>query len=312
MPDRHVSYSRKSPPSGGIHTMTLSHRYQNPDYTGENRCVPCTITNVAIAAVGSLALGLVAPLLGAVAFLGSLLIIYVQGYLVPGTPTLTRRYFPEWLLALFDKVESTPASVDVTETLVSAGVLEDGADDLVLVPAFASAWEVRLDDIDAERANLSDDEIERLDAVELAALTDLDADRLDIQGYGEAVVANLDSERIGRWESRAAFAADVAAARELDDWVPRWRTIPLAVRSELLGALRLFLEHCPACDAAVELDHEVVRSCCRDYDVIAVSCSGCGARLLEADFDVSVLEAGAAADPDPDPIAVDGAAGAAN
>jgi len=290
--------------------MTLIHRYQNPEYTGENRCVPCTITNVAIAAVGSLALGVLSPPLGAVAFLVALGTIYLRGYLVPGTPTFTRRYFPDWLLAVFDKVEPAPTSVDVEETLVSAGVLEDGDDDLVLTPAFAAAWETRMDDIDAERTGLTDVDVERIDAVELAALTDLDADLLDIQRYGEAVVANLDSERIGRWESRAAFVADVAAARELDDWVPRWRAIPLAARSELLGALRLFLDRCPACDAPVDMEHEVVRSCCRDYDVIAVSCSGCGSRLLEADFDVSVL-ADANADPGTEAAAVDGA-GAAN
>jgi hypothetical protein len=271
--------------------MTFIHRYQNPTYTGENRCVPCTITNVAIAAVGSLALGVVAPPLGVVAFVGALLTIYLRGYLVPGTPTFTRRYFPDWLLAVFDKVESAPAAVDVEETLVAAGVLEDGADDLLLVSRFATVWAERMAVVDADRDELTDAECERLDAAELAALTDLDPDLLDVERYGDAIVASLDGERIGRWESRAAFVADVAAARELDDWVPRWRSIPLAARSELLGALRLFLERCPTCDAALTLDHEVVRSCCRDRDVIAVSCSGCGARLLEADVDVSVLEA---------------------
>jgi hypothetical protein len=282
--------------------MTILHRYQNPAYTGSNRCVPCTITNVAIAALGSLAVAAVAPPLGAVAFLGALLTIYLRGYLVPGTPAFTRRYFPDWLLAVFDKADPTPSSVDVEETLVAAGVLHDEAADLVLDPRFATAWAERMDDIDAERDGLNDAEADRLDAVELAALTDLDADALDIQRYGDAVVANLDAERIGRWESRAAFVADVAAARELDDWVPRWRSIPLAARSELLGALRLFLERCPACDAALTLDHEVVRSCCRDRDVIAMSCSGCGARLLEADFDVSVLNAEAEADAMASPV----------
>lgn len=288
--------------------MTFVHRYKNPDYTGPNRCVPCTVTNVAIAAVGSLALWAVAPPFGVAAFLASLLTIYLRGYLVPGTPAFTRRYFPDWLLAVFDKVDPAPASVDVEETLVDAGVLEDGADDLVLAPAFAAAWTERMGAVDAERDGLDDAEIERLDAVELAALTDLDAD-LVVQRYGDAVVASLDGERIGRWESRAAFVADVAAARELDDWVPRWRSIPLAARSELLGALRLFLDRCPACDTPLTLDHEVVRSCCRDYDVIAVSCSGCGARLLEADFDVSVLEGEADGAADADPLAVDGVGG---
>ena len=279
--------------------MTPIHRYQNPEYTGANRCVPCTITNVAIAALGSLALAAVAPLLGVAALGVALLTIYLRGYLVPGTPTFTRRYFPDWLLAVFDKADLAPASVDVEKTLVAAGVLHDEAADLVLDTRFTAAWAERMDDVDAERDGLSDADANRLDAVELAALTDLDPDALDLQRYGEAVVATLDTERIGRWESRPAFVADVAAARELDDWVPRWRSIPLAARSELLGALRLFLERCPDCDAELTLDHDVVRSCCRERDVIAMSCSGCGARLLEAGFDVSVLDAETDAVPSP-------------
>jgi hypothetical protein len=273
--------------------MTILHRYRNQAYAGPNRCVPCTITNVVTAALGSLALAAVAPPLGVAAFAVALLIIYLRGYLVPGTPTFTRRYFPDWLLAVFDEADPAPTSVDVEETLVAAGVLHDEAADLVLDPRFATAWTERMADVDAERDGPSDADANRLDAVELAALTDLDPDTLDTQRYGDAVVATLDDERIGRWGSRAAFVADVAAARELDDWVPRWRSIPLAGRSELLGALRLFLERCPACDAALTVDHEVLRSCCRDRDVIALSCAGCGSRLLEADFDVRVLDADA-------------------
>jgi hypothetical protein len=285
-------------------------RYQNPRYTGENRCLPCTITNVVLAAVGSLALGALAPPLGVGAFLASLLIVYLRGYLVPGTPTFTRRYFPDWLLARFDKVDrpATDGPVDVEGTLVAAGVLVDGAEDLALAPSFAAEWTDRIRGLDADRTGLSDVERDRADAADLAAMTDLPADSIDVERYGAAVVASLDDHRIGRWESRAAFVADLAAARELDRRVPRWRSLPLAVRSELLGSLRLFLERCPACDATVTLDHEVVRSCCRDYDVIAVSCAGCGSRLLEADVDPSVLDATAAdatATADPGPARVE-------
>ncbi|GAB6862064.1 hypothetical protein ACFR97_03400 [Haloplanus litoreus] len=281
---------------------------RNPEYTGSNRCVPCTITNVAIAAVGGAALSLFAVPLGVAFLIGGLLAIYLRGYLVPGTPAFTRRYFPDWLLAVFDKVEPVPANVDVVEVLVSAGVLIDGPADLELSPAFAAAWNERLRGMDAERVGLDDESItSRADgaavgAVELAALTDLDPESLVVQRYGDAVVANVGTERIGRWESRAAFVADLAAARELDDWVPRWRSYPLAARSELLGSLRLFLERCPACDGAVTLEQDVVTSCCRNYDVIAVSCAGCGSRLLEADFDVGVLD-------DPAPTGSDTPAG---
>jgi hypothetical protein len=267
-------------------------RHRNPRYTGENRCVPCTITNVAIAAVGSLALWFVAPPLAVAALVASLLAVYLRGYLVPGTPAFTRRYFPDWLLAWFGTVgpSTGEAAPDVEGTLVAAGVLVEGPADLELDPAFGDAWAARIDRLDADRAGLDGAERDGADAADLAALTDLPADALDVARYGAAVVASLDGRRVGRWESRAAFVADLAAARELDDWVPRWRSLPLAVRSELLGALRLFLDRCPACDAAVTLDHEVVRSCCRDYDVVAASCAGCGARLLEADVDPAVFD----------------------
>jgi hypothetical protein len=89
---------------------------RQPEYTGENRCVPCTATNVAIAAVLAIGLAfiLVTPI-GVVAFLASLVVIYLRGYLVPGTPELTKRYFPPWLLALFGKEPVARNVFDVSE-----------------------------------------------------------------------------------------------------------------------------------------------------------------------------------------------------
>ena len=78
-------------------------RVRQPEYTGENRCVPCTVANLAIAAVLTAGLAF-ASVPGAAVFavfaVGS---IWLRGYLVPKTPELTKRYFPDWLLAKFDK-----------------------------------------------------------------------------------------------------------------------------------------------------------------------------------------------------------------
>jgi hypothetical protein len=87
-------------------------RFRQPEYTGENRCLPCTAVNTLLAAglSGAVAAGglvVTTPVVGAVAgvaVLGvSLLSIYLRGYLVPGTPELTKRYFPPWLLRAFGK-----------------------------------------------------------------------------------------------------------------------------------------------------------------------------------------------------------------
>ncbi len=98
---------------------------RQPEYIGENRCTPCTVVNVCIAALLAVAVGVAFPLAGVVVFVLSLAAIYLRGYLVPGTPTLTKRYFPDRVLALFDK---EPASTDEFVPAADAATGHGGAD----------------------------------------------------------------------------------------------------------------------------------------------------------------------------------------
>lgn len=83
--------------------MALLDRLRQPGYTGENRCIPCTSVNVALAAASSaLVAKMTSRRLASTAFVTSLGAIYLRGYLVPGTPTLTKRYLPERVLRWFD------------------------------------------------------------------------------------------------------------------------------------------------------------------------------------------------------------------
>jgi hypothetical protein len=50
----------------------------------------------------------------------------------------------------------------------------------------------------------------------------------------------------------------------------------------LLGALRLFIDRCPACGGQPAFGTETVESCCTSHDVAAVSCADCGVRLFES------------------------------
>ncbi|QZA88520.1 hypothetical protein K0C01_12175 [Salinarchaeum sp. IM2453] len=71
---------------------------RQPEYTGENRCYPCTIVNTGIAFVlGGLA-ATVSLTLGGIILGLSFLAIYARGYLIPGTPQLTQTYFPDRVL----------------------------------------------------------------------------------------------------------------------------------------------------------------------------------------------------------------------
>lgn len=269
-------------------------RLRRPEYTGDNRCTPCTVVNLAIAAAVAVAVGVAVPppagpRLGVAVLVASLGAIYFRGYLVPGTPWFTRTYFPDRLLRRFEKgplagqnggfdpAGSTVVdAADVEAVLRRGGVLAecDDVDDLCLTPTFRAAWRERVD-------RLRDDDATR---AELATVLDVDAPRIGVDDYGSAFVAHVDGRRVGQWESKAAFVADVAAARAMADHVDGWADLAVEDRGRVLTAVRLFLETCPSCGGPVTLEEDVVESCCRSVDVAAASCTDCGARLFETEL----------------------------
>ncbi len=274
---------------------TVLDRVRQPEYTGENRCVPCTAVNAVIAIGVAAAVGyavttvtgaLVGTTVGGMAFTLSVAAIYLRGYLVPGTPTLTKRYLPERVLAWFDKAETGGTAtvnadrdadapdIDVEVELVDAGVLEEkDHGDLGLTPTFAADFR---EQVERERDEDADREA-------VAAIVGIDAENLAFEEYGSAFVAHAEGQTVGRWESRAAFLADVAAGRVLPDYYDGWDDTGPAGRGQLLAGLRLFVERCPACDGQVRFGQEVVESCCRTVDVVAVTCEDCHSRLFEVD-----------------------------
>ena len=269
---------------------------RDPRYTGEDRCVPCTVVNVVIAGVLAAAVATQSVGLGGVVLAVALVTIAVRGYLVPGTPTLTKRYLPDRVLALFDKgparpgAEPTATTTDTATTfdpaaaLLDSGVLVDdpAVDDLVLDDSFRARW--------TGRARELADRDRDADGAALATFLDVDPESVATVDRGYAYVASIDGEPVGQWESRPAFLMDIAASDVLSGYWTDWDALATAHQSELLGNLRLFVETCPTCDGTVTLDTTVVESCCRQYDVLAATCDDCGARLFEADVDPAALE----------------------
>ncbi len=276
---------------------------KQPEYIGENRCPPCTVVNVAIAVALSAVPLLIAAFTGVlgspdgpvpvgvagVIVVVSLAAIYLRGYLVPGTPTLTKRYFPEPVLRLFDKApegaatggfstapdESDAEEVDVApeEFLMEVGAVEpckDG-DDLCLTDGFREAWST---DIEADReAGVTAETItRRLGAPE---------DEYTITEHYDSWVLQNSAGNVGQWPSRAALIADSAAAATLSSWTDRWNGLSLMDRSEVIAGLRVFLEDCPTGEGGVSFDEETVESCCRQRTVLTLTCEDTGDRLLE-------------------------------
>ncbi|MDY6818761.1 MAG: hypothetical protein SVG88_08875 [Halobacteriales archaeon] len=207
-------------------------------------------------------------------------LIYFRGYLIPKTPWLTRTYFPKWVLRKFDKdatarEETIVGDIDVEAFLIRTGVVTECVheDDLCLTDAFRAQWRDRL-------VSLREDDTARED---LAAIFELDPDRLSFEEFDDAFLARHNGRRVGQWESHAAFLADLAAATVLQQRCNEWTTLDVQSQGSVLNGLRIFLERCPACDSLVTLDEEVVESCCRSIDVVAVSCQECGVRLFEAE-----------------------------
>ncbi len=256
-------------------------RFRRPEYTGENRCFPCTVANVIIT---TLLAGLVAAVslpVAAAVLLGGLAAIYFRGYLIPGTPVLTKRYFPEPVLRAFDKHEEPdpPTFVDDTDVetfLVGVDAIEPCRDgqDLCLTDGFRQDWQER---IDRQRTEVEDGGVGTL-----FESLNIDPARVEVTAHDDAYDAYVDDVRVGQWESRAAYLADVGADAELRERHPGWRQLDFEARTEVLGALRLWLDWCPACGGPVTLGEETVESCCRSFDVLAATCESCGARVFEA------------------------------
>jgi len=272
-------------------------RLRQPEYVGSDRCLPCTVVNVVVTGVLTLAASLVFPLLGAIVFGTSLVLIYFRGYLVPGTPTLTKRYFPARLLRLFDKDpavapdkgsagrHTVPGRADAgadgdldgslldrTEVLVEC----PDRDDLCLEKGFQETWRENM-------LALRSDERRQHTVLVSTLDDDVEPDVITLHEGSHVVEATVRRVTVGEWPSRAALIADLAAGLLLADRDPRWREIDVQTRGTALARLRIFLEKCPECDKSVDFHEEDGSACCWSREVITVRCTGCDARILEVD-----------------------------
>lgn len=303
---------------------SLHDRLAKPEYTGENRCLPCTIVNLAIAVVlGGALWAILSPIVGLAAVGIGLAAIGLRGYIVPGTPTLTKRYFPDRVLAAFDKhpVDANPARtvtgdgtkagagagdgtkagseagaepseeeeaaelVDPVEFLLGVGAIEpcEGGD-VCLADAFADRW--RAETESTIEAIDTDGELPEELRESLRSLYDLDPNaEVRISESMDQPIVYVDGRGLRRWRTEAAMAVDLASYRVLSSWTDRWAEVPFEQRPAILQSFRTFLETCPDCGGAVRMTEDRVESCCRSWEVLAVACERCETRFLEIDPD---------------------------
>lgn len=258
-------------------------RLRRPEYTGANRCLPCTVVNLLVAAGVAVVLGVVLlPWIGPFAFVLFAGVVYLRGYLVPGTPTLTERYFPARLLALFGKRPPVTRTVPDTATpsagavagddgvdpLIGSGVIRADGGDVGLTSEFHTDWTERMAAV-GERG---------VGAEDVRATFEADS----VSRYGEQSFM-LNGNRSLRWGSRAALVADVAAAELLRERLDDWPELDRDRRRAVLRGLRFCLDRCPSCDARLSVTEDRVDPCCQKPHLVAESvCDGCGAAVADA------------------------------
>jgi hypothetical protein len=213
----------------------------------------------------------------------SVLSIYYRGYLVPGTPTLTKRYLPAVVLSWFGKDgpdRRTVEEVDAEALLLDAGVLEPADEDYTLERSIQTEWQELADSVAADERLESELFDELLGSAEFGAVTPENVTATDV---GRSFAVRVDNQPIGRWESEEAYYADLAAGRVVAPEIDEWPALSFEQRLMVLSGLRLWLERCPTCDGSLGFGEETVDSCCREHEVIAMTCTGCGSRLFEVD-----------------------------
>lgn len=269
-------------------------RLHQPEYTGENRCPPCTLVNLTLGAIGS---GIIATRnrrAGLVSLGTSLGLIYLRGYLVPGTPTLTKRYLPDHILRHFDKAptqhdRNTPPTepdtheelamepgtpTDLEAILTQSEVLEpcEKRDDVCLTPQFRTTWQAELEAIRDDPAQ---------QRRRLAEMWELSVDDVDTTETPTGITVAENDTVVTSYRSRASLLADITADTALSTHISHWAALSPRQRSQFLKSLRVFLTECPVCEGPLTEDIETQESCCRSTSIVTLACTDCGANLLE-------------------------------
>ncbi|GAB3675637.1 hypothetical protein [Halopiger thermotolerans] len=263
-------------------------RLRRPEYTGANRCLPCTVLNVVLVGAVAAALAIVdRPVVAAGTVVVGAAAIWLRGYAVPYTPAIGPRLAarlpgdpfghagdpatarPTSGLAEGTDAEATrPTGDEVVTALLEAGVVvpvpaaDDGDTDtdsganadadappeLTLADSFREDWRAGMD-------RLRDRDLEELAAV-ADELTDPSVTtRASREFRTETVVLEGDAETGGIASlARPIAIAELAAVRALES-----RIDDPAVRLAAGRPLRSLLTSCPRCGSDLTITQS---SCC--------------------------------------------------
>lgn len=284
---------------------------RRPAYTGENRCWPCAAVNLLLVAVVAAIAGSLRAPLAPVVLLGGGLLVYLRGYVVPGTPRFAPRLVdplpvdvgpekPVGSDSIADGVdpansgtpvnggespdeEDPPGEEDSAEesatmdpeaviaTLSGAGVLVADANDLRPTDAYRESFEARMADL----RSLTETEL-----AERAAAAAAGAPTAEVHGDRILLVGDRDVRL-----SRAVAIAETAAVETLTGF-----DVPPAVRTAAAEPLRTLVRTCPVCGG--DVSETTLRLCCggpggthKRPDRPVLACESCDTVVFEFEAD---------------------------
>jgi|APHM01.1.fsa_nt_gi hypothetical protein len=252
-----------------MHITSLVDWARDPVYTGSNRCWSCTAVNLALVAIGVGAAAAITPVAGIGIAVFGVAAVWLRGYVVPGTPTLTRRYLPKRPLALFGKLHSAKSAptVDPTGRLSTLGVLRDGEPRLSL--SFRDSW------TNMAASLAGNDRATRRAAGEVLAVPPAD---IVVNNDGLGINLTVTRDWVGQCPSQTALVADISTGVTLsgDGWTGM-------KQAERAARVRGIADRCPVCENQTPVSEDTVESCCGPRDVVSVTCPDCSVRLVEFD-----------------------------
>jgi hypothetical protein len=252
---------------GRERSSVVSVQIRNPEYTGGNRCWPCTLGNVLVVGlVAGLAALLAPPAVPALVGGVGLLAVGLRGYAVPGTPRLMQA-IPRRRPGRTDD-----ASADLLDALEAAGILSESG----LRPGF----ERRYRELVSEA--LSDDEAARV-ALEsnVPEIADVSVTRALGGGQHWSAFAD-DGTTVAEWNDRTVAAMDAAGAELLSDGLADWAERSTRDRLDGLAVLRVAASECPACGGRVETRDRESVACCGGRRLAGlIECPTCRTTVVE-------------------------------
>jgi hypothetical protein len=281
------------------HLATVRRRLaavRRPEYTGANRCWPCTAVNAVVVVVLAVGVGLYSRLLSLPVLAGGAVLVYLRGYVVPGTPRVAPRLVAPLPFDFgHDASDGPPDGVGsgslggdvdpeaLMSALVDRGVLEPRGGDLFLDESFRAAWTDRMADLRAA----DDDEL----AERAAAAAERGAAERGAADppAGGAVEGRVHGDNVllagGRdvWLRRPVAIAETAAVETLAEW-----DVPERLRAAAAEPLRTFIRTCPVCGGPVR--ETTLRNCCGGPGTTlghperaALACADCSASVFVFD-----------------------------